>query len=83
MAGLQEILRRGLRKGDIVTRYAADSFAVLLPTVDYTTGSLVIERIENAFYQEYANHTVVMRHRISSLVEIPLEEAFPPESPEN
>lgn len=67
MAGLQEILRRNLRKGDIVTRFSSDIIAMLLPTVNYSTGGMVLERIENLFYVEYPSTLVVMRHRITPL----------------
>jgi len=67
MAGLQEILRHNLRKGDIVTRFAPDIVAMLLPTVNYSTGSMVMERIERLFFQEYPSGGVTLHHRISPL----------------
>lgn len=67
MAGLQEILRRNLRKGDIVTRFSPAIFAMLLPTVNYATGGMVMERIEHLFYQEYPSDSVPIHHRISPL----------------
>ena len=67
MAGLTEILRKNLRKGDIVTRFAPDIIAVLLPTVNYSTGGMVMERIEHLFGEEYPSRTVVLHHRISPL----------------
>ena len=69
MAGLQEILRRNLRKGDIVTRFSPDMMAMLLPTVSYSTGGMVLERIENLFYDEYPSTKVIMHHRITTLGE--------------
>lgn len=67
MAGLQEILRRNLRKGDIVTRFAPAIFALLLPTVNYSTGGMVMERMEEMFYAEYPNRSVALHYRISPL----------------
>ncbi len=67
MAGLQEILRRNLRKGDIVTRFSPTIYAMLLPTVNYSTGGVVMARIEDLFYEEYPNGTIRLRHRISPL----------------
>ena len=67
MAGIQEILRRNLRKGDIVTRFSPVIYAMLLPTVDYGTGGMVMERIEHLFYQEYPGGSVTIQHRISPL----------------
>ena len=67
MAGLQEIMRNHLRKGDIVTRFAPTIYAMLLPTVNYSTGSMVMERIEQLFYEEYSNRKIALHHRISPL----------------
>ena len=42
MNGLLEILRKNLRKGDTITRFAPTIFALLLPTVNYNTGGMVL-----------------------------------------
>jgi len=67
MAGLHEILRSNLRRGDIVTRFSDNMFVMLLPTVNYTTGSLVMERIEKLFYGEYPDGSIAFHSRISPL----------------
>lgn len=67
MAGLREILRRSLRKGDVVTRYAPDIFALMLPSVTYNTIGMVLDRIDNMFSNEYPNNKVVLYHRVTSL----------------
>ncbi len=67
MAGLQEILRNNLRRGDIVTRFSDSIYAMLLPTVNYSTGSMVVERIEHLFYQEYPAGNITFHARISPL----------------
>ncbi len=67
MAGLQEIMRRHLRKGDIITRFSPTIYAMLLPTVNYSTGSMVMERMEQLFYEEYASRKIALHHRISPL----------------
>ena len=67
MAGLQEILRSNLRRGDIVTRFSENMFAMLLPTVNYSTGGIVMERLEHLFYGEYPNANIVFHSRISAL----------------
>ena len=71
MAGLQEVLRHNLRKGDIITRYAPDVFALLLPTVNYNTGTMVMDRIEKIFNAEYNNPQVALYHRITPLGALP------------
>ena len=67
IAALMEILRKNLRKGDIVTRYSDNIVAMLLPTVNYHTGGMVIERIEHLFRQEYPVESVEFHARISPL----------------
>ena len=66
MAGLQEILKNNLRKGDIITRFSDNIYAMLLPTVNYETGSIVIERIESLFYKEFPGN-IAFHARISPL----------------
>jgi len=67
MAGLMETLRENLRRGDIITRYAPNVVALLLPTVNYTSGSMVMERIEHLFYQNNPRDEVTFHARISPL----------------
>ena len=67
MAGLQEILKTNMRKGDIITRFSDNIFAMLLPTVNYSTGNMVMERIEDLYYQEYAALAIKFFARISPL----------------
>ena len=67
MAGLLEILRNNLRRGDIVTRFSDNIVAMLLPTVNYKTGAVVVDRIEHLFYGEYRGANVALHARISPL----------------
>ena len=67
MAGLQEILRSNMRKGDIITRFSENMYVMLLPTVNYSTGSMVMERIEHIYYQEYPSSAIQFFSRISPL----------------
>ena len=67
MNGLQDILAQNLRKGDIITRFAPAMFALLLPTVNYATGHMVLERIKRMFYRQYPNSNVVFDYRVGPL----------------
>ena len=67
MAGLQEILRSNMRKGDIITRFSDNTYAMLLPTVNYSSGNMVMERIEALYYQEYSSLAISFYARISPL----------------
>ncbi|MBR1560832.1 MAG: winged helix-turn-helix domain-containing protein [Clostridia bacterium] len=67
MSGLIEILRANLRKGDIITHFAPTIVALLLPTVNYDTGSMVMERIRQLFYKRYPNSNIPFHHRLGML----------------
>ena len=67
MEGLIEILRNNLRRGDIVTRFSENSVTLLLPTVDYTTGNMVMERIKQVFQQRYEEEKIPFNYRLGAL----------------
>ncbi len=67
MNGLIEILRDNLRKGDIITHFSPSVVALLLPTVNYKTGSMVLERIRRLFYQRYPNSDIPFHSRLGML----------------
>ena len=67
MAALREVIRCNLRKGDIITQPGSTVFAMLLPTVTYSTYGMVMERIENLFYAEYPNKSIILSSRVTPL----------------
>ncbi len=67
MDGLLDILKQNLRKGDTITRFAPTIFALLLPTVNYNTGGMVLERIKRVFYRSYPNSNIVFNYRVGPL----------------
>ena len=67
MSGLIEILRTNLRKGDIITHFAPTVVALLLPTVNFDTGSMVMERIKQLFYKRFPNSNIPFHHRLGML----------------
>ena len=67
MQGLVDILKCNLRKGDAVTHFSPTMIAVLLPTVNYTTGDTVMERMKFLFYRKYPNSNVLFNYRIAPL----------------
>ena len=67
MNGLIEILRDNLRKGDIITHFSPSVIALLLPTVNYKTGSMVMERIRMLFYKRYPNSDIPFHSRLGML----------------
>lgn len=67
MTGLLEILRQNLRKGDTITHFSPTIFALLLPTVNYTTGNMVMERLKQIFYRKYPNSNMAFNYRVGPL----------------
>ena len=67
MNGLVDILRDNLRKGDIITHFSANVIALLLPTVNYKTGNMVMERIRKLFFQRFPNSDIPFNYRLGLL----------------
>ena len=67
MNGTLEILKTNLRKGDTITHFSPTIFALLLPTVNYTTGNMVMERVKQLFYKKFPNSNIPFNFRIGPL----------------
>lgn len=67
MRGLVDIMRENLRKGDVITHFTPTMIALLLPTVNYATGDIVMERLKQKFYAKFANSNVQFQYRIAPL----------------
>lgn len=72
MQSLMELLKQNLRKGDTVTHISPTIVALLLPTVNYQTGAMVMERIKRLFYRKYPNSNMAFNYRVG-----PLSSAMP------
>ncbi|WP_297986937.1 diguanylate cyclase [uncultured Oscillibacter sp.] len=53
MDHLEEILRKGLRRGDAAARCGADQFVLLLPQADYDASRAVCARLVRNFTRRY------------------------------
>ena len=67
MQSLMELLKQNLRKGDTVTHISPTIVSLLLPTVNYQTGAMVMERIKRLFYRQYPNSNVAFSYRVGPL----------------
>lgn len=67
MQGLLAILKDHLRKGDTITQFSPTMYALLLPTVNYTTGNMVMERVKRFFYRRYPNSNILFNYRVGPL----------------
>lgn len=55
MDHLLECIRVSLRKGDVVSRFSPTQYVLMLPTLTYENGEMVLERICRRFRQEFRN----------------------------
>lgn len=62
---LQNALQTNLRRGDTISQYSPTQFAVLLPSVNYATGRIPLERVKRAFYKMYSNPSFVLSYRLA------------------
>jgi len=53
MGHLSSVLRDYLRSGDVITRYSAGQYIVLLPSCQYETAKMVSERVSREFLKRY------------------------------
>ena len=67
MQTLVEVLRSNLRRGDCLLRFSSTIVAVLLPTVNYTTGNMIMERIRHLFLSQYPAADIPFHYRLGEL----------------
>lgn len=49
MGELEAVLLHSLRAGDVITKYSGSQYMILLPTCQYETAKIVLQRIEHGF----------------------------------
>ena len=64
---LLEILHDNLRRGDTVARYSDSTAMVLLPTVNYTTGNMIMERIRSLYLEKGQGEKIPFQYRLGEL----------------
>lgn len=67
MQTLLSVLQEHLRKGDVIVRYAPTIVAVLLPTVNHTTGNMIMERTRHLFQQRCIGKEIPFHYRLGEL----------------
>ena len=67
MKQLLHVSQTNLRRGDTISRYSVMQYVILLPSVTYETGRIVLDRIKKAFYNEYAKSSVVLTYKLRPL----------------
>lgn len=67
MDKLLQIIRKKLRRGDVVARFSATQYVLMLPTLTFENGEMVLERICRAFAREYSKGTVHIQANLQPL----------------
>jgi len=65
---LISILHENLRQGDVVSRISPTIVAVMLPSVNHTTGNMVLERIKQLFMMRNPDIGIPFRYRLGEMV---------------
>ncbi len=55
MDKLQEALRTSLRRGDVISRFSATQYVLMLPTITFENGQMVLSRVAKKFSELYRN----------------------------
>ena len=67
MEKLLEIMKINLRRGDVIMKYTENVAIALLPSVNHTTGNMVMERIRYMFQQWYPASDIPFNYRLGEL----------------
>ncbi|MBQ3107556.1 MAG: winged helix-turn-helix domain-containing protein, partial [Firmicutes bacterium] len=67
MENLQELLRRSLRRGDVISRCSASQYVVMLPMANYENSCMVCDRLLKAFYRQYPHTPAKLTYLVQSL----------------
>lgn len=64
---MQKVLLSSLRTGDVISKYSASQFIVMLPTCQYETATMVMERIQDKFYESDKKRKLEMRYSVDEI----------------
>ena len=53
-----------LRSGDVVSRYSAAQYVVMLPSANYENSRNVMERIISAFYRQHRHNFLKITYKV-------------------
>jgi DNA-binding SARP family transcriptional activator len=71
MDRLENILLTRLRSGDVISRYSGSQFIVLLPTCQYETAKMVMERIRTAYFDTKKKSKVRLSYSLQEMISAP------------
>lgn len=64
MDQLLSVLRTYLRSGDVVSRYSASQYVIMLPAANLENSNKVLERITSIFYRQHRHNFLKITHKI-------------------
>lgn len=67
MKQLLDTIVECLRQGDVVSKYSGAQYVILLPSVTYEDGCLVLERILKTFHQNNRRNTLLVKYKLRQL----------------
>ena len=67
MDQLLESVQLSLRKGDVVSRFSATQYVLMLPTLTYENGRMVLSRIEKRFKQDFRGKEIKLHTALQPL----------------
>ena len=67
MENLQEVIRTGLRKGDIASRCSVSQYILMLPQANYENSRMVCDRIIRSFFRQYPHSPARLHYSVQPL----------------
>lgn len=67
MGILEKTLLGGLRNSDVICRYSANQFLLMLPACQYEDAKMVVNRLKDRFYQSGKTKRVVLQYSIDEI----------------
>ena len=64
---LEKTLLGGLRNSDIICRYSANQFLIMLPSCQYEDAKMVVNRLKDRFYQSDRAKNTVLQYSIDEI----------------
>jgi len=65
---LYDAIQETLRRSDVFTRYSVSQYLIMISTVSFETGEMVVDRILQKFYKDHPKSSVKIDLRIQPLV---------------
>ena len=67
MDQLLDSVRLSLRKGDVISRFSVTQYVLMLPTLTYENGQIVLSRIEKRFKQDFRGKEIKLHTALQPL----------------